>query len=215
MLFQLKLLKGVNSLSQRRLTPSEVQFLQDILATDYKITNIRLREGEYQYDLAKAIASFQLELNFPHVKDIIQRLYGEEKVDDISFIRKIQTILKKMERNNVVKILPKKKPWALQRYVLSSFRFEDVDKNRIAFVTDQQIEQMQNMLQSTMSQQGAPAAKLANSKIRIFALVFMLITSYAVVLWDMMQPILNPIIFIPAFSFAVICSLMLGRILSQ
>jgi len=214
MLFQLKLLKGVNSLSQRRL-PSEVEFLQDILAADYKITSIRLREGEYQYDLAKAIASFQLELNFPHVKDIIQRLYGEEKADDISFIRKIQTILKKMERNNVVKILPKRKPWALQRYVLSSFRFEDVDKNRVEFVSDQQIVQMKDRLQSMMSQQGASAAKLGNSKIKILALVFTLVLSYAAVLWDLIQPIINPIIFIPAFSIAVICSLMLGRTLSQ
>jgi len=201
-------------LSQRRLTPSEVQFLQDILAADYKITSIRLREGEYQYDLAKAIASFQLELSFPHVKDIIQRLYGEEKADEISFIRKIQTILKKMERNNVVKILPKRKPWALQRYVLSSFRFEDVDKNRVEFVSDQQIVQMKDRLQSMMSQQDASAARLANSKIRILALVFTLVLSYAAVLWDLMQPIINPIIFIPAFSIAVICSLMLGRTLS-
>ena len=201
-------------MSQRRL-PSEVQFLQDILAADYKITSIRLREGEYQYDLAKAIATFQLELKFPHVKDIIQRLYGEEKADDISFIRKIQTILKKMERNNVVKILPKRKPWALQRYALSSFRYEDVDKNRVEFVSDQQIVQMKDRLQSMMSQQGASAARLGNSKIKILALVFTLVLSYAAVLWDLMQQIINPIIFIPAFSIAVICSLMLGRTLSQ
>jgi hypothetical protein len=174
-----------------------------------------LRAGEYQYDLAKAIASFQLELSFPHVKDIIQRLYGEEKADEISFIRKIQTILKKMERNDVVRILPKRKPWALQRYALSSFRFEDVDKNRVTLATDQQIEQMQNLLQSTMSQQGASIAGLGNFKIKIFTLVLVLIVSYAAVLWDLMQPIIDPVIFIPAFSIAIICSLMLGRILSQ
>ncbi len=214
MLFQLKLLKGVNSLSQLKLSPNEVQFLQDTLITEFKVTNIRLREGEYQHDLAKAIASYQLELQFPHVKDIIQRLYGEEKIKDIAFIRKIQTILKKMERNNVVKILPKGKPWALQRYVLSSFSFEDVDKNRVSFATEEQIVQMQDLLLS-IGQQGQPTAKLATSKTKIFALVAILIASYAAVLWDLMQPIITPILFIPGFSLAVICSLMLGRTLSR
>jgi len=111
-----------SSLSQRGLTPSETRFLQEILSANYKICSIRLREGEYQYGLAKAIASFQLELYFPDVKDVIKRLYGEEKTNDIEFIRKIQTILKKMEKNNVVRIFPKKKPWELQRYALSSFK---------------------------------------------------------------------------------------------
>jgi len=85
--------------------------------------------------MAEGIASFQLELRFPDVKDIIERLYSEEKTDDPQFVRKIQTILKKMEKNDVVRILPKKKPWELQRYALSSFKFIDVDKKPVVLGT--------------------------------------------------------------------------------
>ena len=213
-LFQLKLLKGGNSLSQLRLKPSEIRFLQKTLSANNIICSIRLRKGEYQYDLAKAIASFQLELYFPDVKDIIKRSYGEEKINDIQFRRKIQTILKKMEKNNVVWILPKKKPWELQRYALSSFKFRDVEKNPVILATDQQIKQMQNLLHAILSQQQAPTARRSNIQTKICILVFMVAASYTTILWDLMQPIINPIIFVPAFSIAVACSLMLGKILS-
>jgi len=201
--------------SQRKLTPNDIRFLQESLSADYKNGNIRLREGEYQYALTKAIASFQLELCFPDVKDITKRLYGEEKVNDIQFIRKIQTILKKLEKSNIVRILPKKKPWELQRYALSSFKFQDIEKNLLIFATDQQIKQSQNLLQSTLSQQGTPTAKLGNIKTKIFILAFIVVASYTTIVWDLMQPIINPTIFIPAFSIAVACSVMLGRMLSR
>jgi len=213
-LFQLKLLKGDKALSQRRLTPSETGFLQEALSADYRIVDVRLREGEYQFSLAKTIASFQLELYFPDVKDVIKKLYGEEKTNDIQFIRKIQTILKKMEKSNVVRILPKKKPWELQRYALSGFRFQDADKNRVVLATDQQIKQMKNLLQSALSQQETPTAKLSNIKAKICILVFMVVASYTAILWNFMQPTVNPIIFVLAFSVAVAGSLMLGKFLS-
>jgi len=201
-------------LSQRRLTPSEIQFLQETLAADYKTGDIRLREGEYQYDLAKAIASFQLELYFPDVKDIIKRSYGEDKANDIQFIRKVQTILKKMEKSDVVKILPKKKPWELQRYALSSFKFRDADKNLVILATDQQIKQTQNLLQTILGMQGIPTAKPSYIKTKICILVFIVVASYTVIVWALMQPTINLIIFVPAFCIAVACSLMLGKILS-
>jgi hypothetical protein len=213
MFFQLKLLKGDNSLRQKRLGPNEIKVLQKALKADYKNCKIRLREGEYQYVLAEAIASFQLELLFPDVKNIIERLYGEEKTDDVQFIRKIQTILKKMEKSNVVKILPKKKPWELQRYALSGFKFQDVDKNLVAFATDQQMEKMQNLLQSVSSQQ--TVAGLSNIKIKVCILVFFVVTSYMVVLWDLTQPTITPTISIPALFVAVAFSLILGKTLSQ
>ncbi|MDI6904834.1 MAG: hypothetical protein QMD13_05020 [Candidatus Bathyarchaeia archaeon] len=202
-------------MSKCRLTPSEIRFLQEALSADYKTGNLRLREGEYQYDLAKAIVSFQLELYFPDVKDIIKRLYGEEKTNDVQFIRKIQTILKKMEKSNIVRILPKKKPWELQRYALSSFKFQDIDKNLVIFATDQQIKQMQNLLHSTLSQQEKPTAKLNNIKTKICILVFIIVASYTAIFWDLTQPTINPIIFVAVFSVAVACSLMLGKTLSQ
>jgi len=201
-------------LPKHRLTSREMRFLQEVLNADYKIVKIRLQEGEYQSNLAKAIASFQLELDFPDVKDITKRLYGEEKTEDIQFIRKIQTILKKMERNNVVRILPKKNPWELQRYALSSFKFQDVDKNLVILATDQKIKQMQNMLH-IMSSREKPTAKVSIIKPKIYILVLIVVASYAAILWDLTQSIINPIIFVLAFSVAVVCSLMLGKTLSQ
>jgi hypothetical protein len=201
-------------LSQHRLTPKEIRFLQEVLSADYKLVNIRLREGEYQYNLAEAIASFQLELCFPDVKDIAERLYGEEKTNDTQFIRKIQTILKKMQKSNVVRIIKKEKPWELQRYTLSSFKFQDVDKNLIILATDQQIKQTQSLLHSLLTQQEKTRAK-NNFKSKIFVLALIVVASYAAILWNLMQLAVNPIIFVSAFSIAVTCSLMLGKMLSQ
>jgi hypothetical protein len=200
-------------LAQRKLTLSEIRVLQEALSADYKTGNIRLREGEYQYTLAKAIASFQLELRFPDVKDIIKGLYGEEKASDIQFIRKIQTILKKMERSNIVQILPKKKPWDLQRYALTSFKFQDVDKNLVTFATDYQIKQAQDMLRSTSNQREAPTVKL--NKIMICMLTLIVVAFYAASVWALMQYVINPIIFVIAFSVAIACSVILGKVLSH
>lgn len=200
-------------MAQHRLTPSETKSLQEALSADYKVGNIRLREGEYQYILAKAIASFQLELHLPDVKGIVKALYGEEKANDIQFIRKIQTILKKMEKSNVVQILPKKRPWDLQRYALTSFKFQDADKNLVTFATDYQIKQAQDMLRSISNQQKAPAVKL--NKILIYILAFMVVAFYATSVWALVQYVINPIIFVLAFSIAIACSVMLGKVLSQ
>jgi hypothetical protein len=199
-------------LSQDELKPIEARILEESLSSDYKTTNIRLQQGEYQYELAKAIASFQLEQHFPDVKDLIKKLYGEEKTNEPQFIRKIQTILKKMEKNNIVRILPKNKPWELQRYALSSFKFIDVDKNLVILATPQQIEQTQNLLHSGLSPQNMPTAKPSYVKTEILILAFIIVISYTVGLWSLLQPIINPIIFVPAFYIAVACSLILGKL---
>jgi len=190
-----------------------MRFLQEALSADYKTGNIRLREGEYQYTLAKAIASFQLELHFPDVKDITKKLYGEQKANDIQFIRKIQTILKKMEKSNIVQILPKKKPWDLQRYALTSFKFQDVDKNLVVFATDYQIKQAQDLLRSTSIPKEAPTVRLTT--IRICILVLIVGVFYMTSVWALMQYIVNPIIFILAFSVAIAFSVILGKTLSH
>jgi len=213
--FNRKLLKGVNTVSQHRLTPKEIRFLQEPSGAGHKTVDIRLREGEYQYNLGRAIAAFQLELCLPDVKDIIERLYGEEKTNEIKFVRKIQTILKKMERSGVVTILPKGKSWGLQRYVLSSFKFQDVEKNLVSFATAKQIKQMQNLLHSISSQQEQHSTKVSSTKLMTYVLAFIVVISYAAILWNFVQPMVNSIIFILAFSIAAACSLMLGKILSQ
>jgi hypothetical protein len=198
-------------MSQHKLLPNEVRFVKEAIAEDYKDANIRLREGEYQYSLVKVIASFQLDLCFPDVKDIIKRLYGEEKAEDLQFVRKIQTILKKMEKSNIVRIMPKRKPWELQRYALSSFKFQDSDKNLVNLATDQEIYRTQDLLRSIMSQQDA----VRMSYVKLLALALMVVSSYSAILWTLIQPVVNPIVFIPAFSVSILCALMLGKTLSR
>ena len=202
-------------MSQHKLARNEAQLLHESLNSDTKTVNIRLRQGEYQYDLAKEIAAFELELDFPDVKDLIKELYGEEKTNETRFVRNIQTILKKMEKNNVVWILPKKKPWELQRYALSSFKFQDTDKNLVILATPKQIEQTQDLLNPLPSPKNMPTAKPSYIKIKILLSVFIIIISHTATLWSLLQPIISPIIFVPAFSIAFTCSLMLGKLLCQ
>jgi hypothetical protein len=200
------------------LTTSEVQFLREALNAEYKISSIRLREGEHQLSLAKTIASFQLELCFPDVKDIIRRLYGEGKTTDVQLVRKVQTILKKMEKSNIVKILPKKKPWELQKYALSSFKFQDVDKNITELATDGQIKQAENLLNSAQTQlQKDDSGKLGSLQARIYTFILALIVavSYITMIWDIIQPAISPIIFVSAFSIAIAGSVVLGMMLSR
>jgi hypothetical protein len=209
--------KGNKNLPQHDLTPNETQLLQESINSNSKTVNIRLRQGEYQYDLAKQIASFQLELEFPNVKDLTKKLYGEKEASEARFIRKIQTVLKKMEKSDIVRILPKDKPWELQRYALSSFKFQDVDKNLIALATPQQIEQTQNLLNPLLSQspKNIPTTKPSYAKTKILTLALIVVISYTAVLWALLQPIINLTIFMPAFYIAVACSLILGKLLSQ
>jgi hypothetical protein len=203
------------TVSQPKLTPAEAAFLQQAFNADYEMSNIRLREGEYQHSLAKAIATFELELRFPDVKDLTKKLFGEEKTNDVRFIRKIQTILKKMEKSDVVIILPKKMPWDLQRYGLSSFKFQDSDKNIIILATDQQIEQARSLLRSTLNSQEAFPTRPSIAAIMILVLALAVGASYVAILWSLTEPVINPAVFVPAFSIAMLCSLLLGRALSQ
>lgn len=198
-------------MSQRRLLPREIKFLEEAASADLVSINIRLREGEYQYNLVKAIASFQLDLTFPDVKDLIWRLYGEEKALDLQFVRKIQTILKKMEKSSIVRILPKKNPWQLQRYALSSFRFQDSDKNVVILATDQQMKQMQDGLRSALTEQDVGR----KDYLKALALSLILVASYTVAVWSLLQQSISLIVFVPGLSVSIVCSLMLGKMLAR
>jgi hypothetical protein len=208
---QLKPLNEAKRLSHPKLQSNEIDFLEETIKSDYKDASIRLREGEYQYGLAKAIASFHLELYFPDVKDIIRRLYEEEKANDLQFVRKVQTVLKKMEKSNIVRILPKNKPWELQRYALSSFKFRDSDKNPVNFATDEQIKEMQSLLRSMVNKQETANTKHARPAI----LITFTIASYVAVLWTLLRPIIDPVVFVLALGISVVLSLLLGEALSQ
>jgi len=202
-------------LSQHGLAKDQIEFLKQSLGSDTKPVNIRLRKGEYQFDLAKEIASFELQLHFPDVKDLIKKLYGEAKTEDNRFISKIQTILKKMEKSNIVKILPKDKPWELQKYALLSFKFQDVDKNLVILATDDQIKQTRNLLHAKPSPQPMPTIKPNYTKTKIWALILIVILSYVTVMWTLAQPTVNLVILIPAFTIGAACSLLLGKQLAQ
>jgi hypothetical protein len=201
--------------SQHKLTPNEIKFLQEALNSDYKIAGIRLREGEYQYEISKAIANFQVDLYFPNVKDLVNKLHGEEKANDVQLVRKTQTILKKMEKSNVIKILPKTKPWELQRYALLSLKFIDADKNQVILATDEQMQRAREKIKSILNQQSMSKSSVSIIKLRVYILSFIITLSYIAIIWNLLQPITNPIIFIAAFSLAILCSVALGKMLSE
>jgi hypothetical protein len=215
MLIQLKLLKRKAPVSERRLTSNEIRSLQEALSSDVKKANIRLREGEYQFTLAKAIAELQLDLTFPDVKDTIRRVSGDKDMEDVQIVRKIQTILKKMEKSNVVRILPKKKPWELQRYMLLSFKFQDAENNTVVLATEQQLKQSQELLQSVIKQQGTSLNARTLGLVKVVALASALLASYSAILWSLVQPIINTFVFIPAFCAAAVIAIALGRALGR
>jgi len=209
---QLTLLNQGNSrLSSRRLSPSEIKFLEDAVKADSVSCTIRLREGEYQYNLVAAIAAFQLDLMFPDVKDLIRKSWGEDKANDLQFVRKIQTILKKMEKSSIVKILPKKNPWQLQRYGLSSFKFQDSDKSNIVLATDEQFRRMNELLRSALTQQ----ERNRRNYLAVFGLALSAGFSYAMIVWSLIQSMINPVVFFIALSVSVVSSLALGRMIAR
>ena len=202
-------------MSQRQFTANEIKSLQEALGSDLKKANIRLREGEYQFTLAKAIAELQLDLTFPDVKETIRKMSGDKEAGDIQVIRKIQTILKKMEKSNVVRILPKKKPWELQRYMLTSFRFQDAENNIVILAAEQQTKQSEELLQSAIKQQGASLNARNLSLAKVIALALALIASYITVLWSLIQPAISSVVFIPAFCAAAVTAIALGKALER
>ncbi|MEM4703482.1 MAG: hypothetical protein QXJ02_00210 [Candidatus Bathyarchaeia archaeon] len=202
-------------MAQSKLAPSEIRILEESLGAKLTPCSIRLREGEHQYNLAKTIAAYQLELHFPDVKEIISSLYGKEKADDIQFVRKIQTILKKMEKSNIVLILPKKRPWDLQRYGVVSFKFEDVEKSSVLLASDEQIKNAQNVLQSMIVQQVSVKAKREQSRFTTAFLSVVLILLYCISVLALMQPIVNVAVFVVSFSLATLAALVLGKRLSR
>ena len=184
-------------------------------SSETKVVNIRLREGEYQFGLAKAIASSELELRFPDVKDLVRKLFGEKKTEDLQFVSKIQTILKKMEKSGVVKILPKEKPWELQRYALPSFKFQDVEKNLVILATKSEIDKTQDLIHAQPCLKPTPVLRPNLVTSWILLLVFVVIGSYATIIWDLSQPTINLIIFSLAFCVAAVCSILLATLISK
>jgi hypothetical protein len=197
-------------MSQSGPTPKELEDLERALNSETKTVNIRLREGEYQFSLAKAIASSELELVFPDAKALIRKLYGEKRAEDPQFVAKIQTILKKMEKMDIVQILPKEKPWELQRYALTSFKFQDVEKNEVILATKAEIEKANTLMRSQPDPERVDKVKLRNVNARLILLASMILLSFAVILWTLAQSTIDLAFFISAFCIAAACSTILG-----
>ena len=202
-------------MSQPHVQRRNLEHLEEALNSEAKEVNIRLREGEYQFGLAKAIASFELELGFPDVKDLVKKLFGEKKTEDLQFVSKIQTILKKMEKSGVVKILPKDKPWELQRYALSSFRFQDVEKNLVVLAAKSEIDKTMDLIHTQTCLKSTPALRQYHVTSWILLLIFIVISSYATIIWVLSQPASNPVIFGSAFCVAAVCSILLAAFISK
>lgn len=202
-------------MSRHSLTLEELRLLEEGLNSETRTVNIRLRQGEYQFDLAKGIASFELELGFPTVKDLISELYGKKRTQDIQFIRKIQTILKKMEKSDIVRILPKKKPWELQRYALTSFKFQDADKNQIILAIESNIKRTLDLVHSQLNQNYISTSKPSYTIPKISILVSAILISYGAILWTLTQRINNLVVFVSAFCIATVCSILLGITISR
>jgi hypothetical protein len=201
-------------LSKEEQQPRGLEYLEEALNSQTKTVNIRLREGEHQFSLARAIASSELELHFPDVKELVRKLYGEKRIENQQFLNMIQTILKKMEKSGVIKILPKEKPWELQRYALLSFRFEDVEKSKVILATEDEIKQTKRLLHSRTS--GVVTAQQSRSKILpSVLLISLVVVSFALIVWALIQSPVSLPLFVSAFCLAAVSSTILGILVSR
>jgi hypothetical protein len=119
-----------------------------------------------------------------------------------------------MEKSGVIKILPKTKPWELQRYALLSLKFIDADKNQVILATNEQIQQAREKIKSIVNQT-VSKSHISGIKLKVYVLALLIIVSYVTIVWNLLQPIINPSIPIIAFLLAAICSIVLGKALSE
>ena len=205
-------------MSERTPSAKELEDLEEAMNSEARPVNIRLREGEYQHSLAKAIAAFELKLHFPDVKELVRKLFGEKRTEDSQFLSKIQTILKKMEKSGIVKILPKEKPWELQRYALCSFRFLDVEKNQIVLATKAEVENTRGLIHSQSSKANETVVRpkrTLNINAGILLLIFVIVISYSAIIWTLTLSTVDLAVFVSAFCVAIACSILLGILISR
>jgi hypothetical protein len=205
-------------MTERAPSAKELEDLEEAMNSEARAINIRLREGEYQHSLAKAIAAFGLKLHFPDVKELVRKLFGEKRTEDSQFLSKIQTILKKMEKSGIVKILPKEKPWELQRYALCSFKFLDVEKNQIVLATKAEVENTRGLIHSQSSKANEAVARpkrTTNINAGILLLIFVTVVSYSAIIWTLTLPAVDLVVFASASCAAIACSMLLGILISR
>ena len=206
------------AMTERTPSAKELEDLEEAMNSEARPVNIRLREGEYQHSLAKAIAAFGLKLHFPDVKELVRKLFGDKRTEDSQFLSKIQTILKKMEKSGTVKILRKEKPWELQRYALCSFKFHDVEKYEIVLATKAEIENTRRLIHSQSNKANEAVARLKhtiNINTGILLLIFVTVVSYSAIIWTLSLSAVDLVVFASASCVAIACSILLGILISR
>lgn len=192
-----------------------LEHLEEALNSQTKTVNIRLREGEHQFSLARAIAASELKLHFPDVKELVGELYGEMRTGDQRFLNMIQTILKKMEKSGVIRILPKEKPWELQRYALSSFTFEDVEKSIVILATEDEKEKVKRLLHSQPMSEVVTAQQARNKTLPSVFLTSLIVVSFALIMWAIIQSPMSFTVFVSAFCLATASAIILGILVAR
>jgi len=127
--------------------------------------------------------------------------------------------LKKMEKSGVIKILPKDKPWERQRYALSSFKFQDVEKNQIVLATKPEIDKALNLINTQPEPIRASRSASEPRKYRmtssILLLTLVIAASLTIAIWTLAQTTINLIVFGSLFCVSVVCSILLGIFISR
>jgi prepilin signal peptidase PulO-like enzyme (type II secretory pathway) len=85
----------------------------------------------------------------------------------------------------------------------------------VILATDDQIRQAQALLDSLSDQDQSPASRSAVFGAKAVLLTLIIVIFYGISVWALTLPLVDPIIFIPAFTIAIICSLLLGKALSR
>jgi hypothetical protein len=70
---------------------------------------------------------------------------------------------------------------------------------------------MQELLHSAVTEQETDK----RNYLAVFALMFLAVLSYAGVVWSLVQPMINPAVFIIALSVSVVSSVALGRLIQR
>jgi K+-sensing histidine kinase KdpD len=120
-----------------------------------------------------------------------------------------------MEKSGVIKILPKEKPWELQRYALTSFKFLDVEKNSVSFATNDEIEKTGQAMNSRPKSESAPVQLPKSMNLQLPLLIAIIAVSLSLTIWTLTQSPVNLAIFIAAFFLAVTSSAILGALVAK
>jgi len=85
----------------------------------------------------------------------------------------------------------------------------------VVLATEKEIKQSQDLLHSVLNRQDDVRTEQAITSVRLFVLALLTGVFYVASVWALAQPIINTVLFVSTFSVAVLCSLLLGKKLSE